>query len=699
MLITAAAVAAVALLSIAGGLGWRKQRVEQGALDEAVTSGRTATARAAEAIEGALKGVPARVVAIRDDLERGTLPPAQVAARLASAFGGDAVVSGYGVAFDKDLLPGTPLFAPYIERGATRGEAPLETDLGALYDYTAYNYGWYRDTLLDGPGWIEANIFPDTGDLVVLYAVPFVRPDDGRRASGVVFAAIALDTINRIVGGLGLGPAGYAFVISPEGKYLVHPRDELVHGQETLFTTAWTSGNATLHTLAVRASQGETGFAESADELTGRGNWTFVQPIPTPGWSVFTVYFGDQFAPNTDWERRELFLIIAFTLGGLWLLIFAGAAHRILAPEAFRWSAAITFTVIVTAGVGAMWVTVARYPPALPERQEVVLDEGAAHQYLVDAGVSATAVMIPTGVFIRSAKIESGDEVSVAGYVWQRFEIGRHDAVPRGFTLPETFDQNRSEIKEVFKQRIDGEERIGWEFKATFRQRFDYSKFPFDRQSVWVRLRPASLASSAAFVPDYGGYDVMNPTFRPGVDSTLIIPGWDVIGSYFDYRLHSYNATLGLPGNDRQASYPELFFNVEMQRKFVGPFVTHVVPLAVTAAMLFALLLISSRREASAGLLGFSAAEIVLGAAALFFVASFQHRSMREELLADTLIYFEYFYFGLYVLIMLVSVNAILFASHMHIKIIEYHDNIVPKLLFWPFCVLAMFVLTFSRFY
>jgi hypothetical protein len=46
------------------------------------------------------------------------------------------------------------------------------------------------------------------------------------------------------------------------------------------------------------------------------------------------------------------------------------------------------------------------------------------------------------------------------------------------------------------------------------------------------------------------------------------------------------------------------------------------VSLAVTAGMLFALLLISSRKEASQGLLGFSATEIVLGAAALFFVAS-----------------------------------------------------------------------------
>src|SRR5690606_24644441 len=139
------------------------------------------------------------------------------------------------------------------------------------------------------------------------------------------------------------------------------------------------------------------------------------------------------------------------------------------------------------------------------------------------------------------------------------------------------------------------------------------------------RLRPASPVSNAVLVPDFDGYAMMNPAFRPGVDAGLVIPGWEVLTSYYDYRLHSYNATLGMAGREGTELYPELYFNVELRRLFIGPFVTYIVPLLVTAAMLFALLLISSRREASEGLLGFSAAEVVLGAAALFFVASFQH--------------------------------------------------------------------------
>ncbi|MGE0445310.1 MAG: hypothetical protein AB7P99_08770, partial [Vicinamibacterales bacterium] len=383
----------------------------------------------------------------------------------------------------------------------------------------------------------------------------------------------------------------------------------------------------------------------------------------------------------------------------LWLLVFAGIAYRVMWPETFHWAWAVTLTVALTIGVAALWTVADRYPPAIPDERTVVLDAASAHQFLEDTAAGATASEVPTGVFVRSVAIESGAEVMVSGFVWQRFEIGRQDGIPRGFMLPETFDPERSYINEIFKQQVGGEEFIGWEFKTAFRQRFDYGTFPFDRQSVWVRMRPDSLASNVVFVHDFGSYEMMNPSFRPGVDSALIVPGWDVMGSYFDYRMHAFNASLGLPGRDGQANYPELYFNVELRRRFLGPFVTHIVPGAVTAAMLFALLLISSRREASEGLLGFSAAEIVLGAAALFFVASFQHSALRESLLADTLIYFEYFYFGLYLLIMLVSINAILFASALHVRLIEYHDNLIPKLTFWPACLAAAFVLTFVRFY
>jgi hypothetical protein len=57
--------------------------------------------------------------------------------------------------------------------------------------------------------------------------------------------------------------------------------------------------------------------------------------------------------------------------------------------------------------------------------------------------------VIPTGVFVRSIAFTSGSEVSVSGYVWQRYDRIRHGHIPRGFSLPETFDPGQSQIDET----------------------------------------------------------------------------------------------------------------------------------------------------------------------------------------------------------------------------------------------------------
>jgi hypothetical protein len=698
VLIVGSIVAAVLLLAIAWGLAWRKTSAERAAADNARAAGQVSSARAGAKVDALTKGVPARVAGIADALAAGTLVSANIAAQLADTLGSDDLVTGYGVAFDRGVLPGSRLLAPYVERSGGRGEPPLETDLGELYDYTEFRYGWFRNALLDGAGWTEANLFPDTGDQVALYVKPFSLPGAGTRTSGIVFAVFSLDVLTTTLGDL-TGAGGYSYLVSHNGQYLVHPRQDLVLSHGSVFATAWEGGNQELHRLAVDALAGRTADAKSTDPVTGRVTWTFVQPVPTTGWSVFTVLFGDRIAPNSNTERRQTFQIVTCAMAGSWLLALAAIAYFVRDSESFHWSWSLSLTIVLCVGIGALWMMADRFPPSISEVRTVVLDEATAHQFVSETDAGATATKIPTGVFIRSINIDSAAEVMVSGFVWQRFEIGRQDNVPRGFMLPETFDPGRSEINEVFKQKSDGEEFIGWEFKAAFRQHFDYGTYPFDRQSAWVRLRPPSLATNVVFIPDYSGYQMMDPAFRPGVDSAIVLPGWDIIGSYFDYRMHSHNASLGLPGREGEIEYPELYFNVEMRRRFLGPFVTHIVPGIVTAAMLFLLLLISSRREASEGMLGFSAAEIVLGAAALFFVASFQHTALRESLMADTVLYFEYFYFGLYLLIMLVSVNAILFASALHVRIIEYHDNLIPKLAFWPACMVVAFLLTFIRFY
>lgn len=264
----------------------------------------------------------------------------------------------------------------------------------------------------------------------------------------------------------------------------------------------------------------------------------------------------------------------------------------------------------------------------------------------------------------------------------------------RGVILVEA---DETELNEVYRADLGDEEVVGWNFNAVFRQHFSYARYPFDRQEIWVRMRPAELRAPAALVPDFTAFDVPNPSTLPGVMQNLVLPGWDVIGSFFDYREHRYSTGFGI---DASAVVPELHFNVAVRRQFLGPFIANLVPVVVTLGMLFGILVISSKTEDSRlEWLGFKAMDVVLGCSALFFVASFQHVSLREALQSPGVFYFEHFYFTLYIAIMLVSVNGIVFAAHTGIRLFDYRDNLIPKLAFWPVYLTVLLALTLMVLY
>ena len=69
------------------------------------------------------------------------------------------------------------------------------------------------------------------------------------------------------------------------------------------------------------------------------------------------------------------------------------------------------------------------------------------------------------------------------------------------------------------------------------------------------------------------------------------------------------------------------------------------------------------------------------------------------SLASPVLMYFEYFYFTVYLAILLVSINAILFAAQFGIRAVEHRENIIPKLVFWPLWTACMFGITYVALY
>jgi hypothetical protein len=457
--------------------------------------------------------------------------------------------------------------------------------------------------------------------------------------------------------------------------------------------------------MAVRATKGERGSILSFEPLTGDSDWMFFEPVPTTGWAVVTVFPRSAFELDAGTQRHLLFLIV-FT--GLVTLALAGSTVvRMTRLDAASrlWTDAAILALMLSAGVGVLWWVADRHPASTGESGRPLVDRDGVEQYLHAngtrdrTGVLRPVVRIPTGVYVRSIAFQSSTDVTVTGFIWQRYADGVHDGIARGFAMPEADTITDKQVTEWYRTKAGGEERIGWQFIVKLREHFSYARYPFDRQEVWLRLRPADLRSDLVLVPDFDGYPIMAPGALPGVSRDLVLPGWEATSAFFDYRLHSYNTDFGLRKLRAYDDAPELYFNVSLRRLFLGPFVSSIVPLSVAVAMIFGVLVISTRRDKSSSLFGFSAESSLRSAAALFFVVSFQHVALRNSLASPVLMYFEYFYFAVYLAILLVSVNAILFAAQLGIRPIEHRENLIPKVLFWPLWTAAVFVITYVALY
>ena len=691
VLVTAGALS----VGLAGVLAWDDLTLQHRMAAQAIATTGPGVAAAAQDLDTRLRSVMPLVTRTADQLSSGQLTAPGLPAWFHAELTGHALLSGFGVAYEPYAeAPGTRLYAPYLER---QGRSFQLTDIATWYDYTQFQYRWYGDPILEGAMW-KAPLFPlHSARPVAMYCVPFYKPGPrtpDEEPAGLVFATVSLRTLVGSLRGLRAGTSGYSFIFSRQGVYLSHPRADLVRDRQTVFETAWRRNDTALNSMAIRAIKGEHGYVGSHDELTGQSSWIFYAPVPTTGWTLAAVVFQDDFQPSADHQRHQLFAVVFLAVLGIVLMVAAPLLVRYEAP-AVVWSVVAAVSLLLAAGIGTLWWISYRYPTQLRDARVKVFDTSATDAFLRrlggPAGGAAPLIRIPTGVYVKSIEFQSSSDVTVSGYVWQKYLKGVDDGVPRGFVMPEA----ENPVIQQVSDRTDGNrEVIDSHFTAVFRQEFSYRDYPLDRQAVWVRLRPAGFDQHVVLVPDFASYQIMNPRASPGVAGDLILPGWTVTGSNFDYRVQRYDTSFGIPGFDGPAGRPELYFDVDIRRDFLGPFISNIVPLIVTASMLFALLLTGTEEERRSMLSGFTALDVVLGTAALFFVVSFQHIALRNRLASPGLMYFEYFYFITYLALMLVSINAILFASSQRPRLIHFRDNLLPKVLYWPLYTGLLFLAT-----
>jgi hypothetical protein len=336
-----------------------------------------------------------------------------------------------------------------------------------------------------------------------------------------------------------------------------------------------------------------------------------------------------------------------------------------------------------------------------------LIDEQATETFLREnwekrSDTKAGILKLKTGIFIQSLEFFNSTEVNLTGYIWQHYTDGIHDAIKPapgevGFILPEQVNSGGDiSPKESYRYRTGDDEVIGWYFEATLRQPFKYNTYPFDHKTVWVRMWPKEFSANIVLVPDFQAYEKTGLKDIFGIEKDIVLGTWERQNTYFDYKLTEYDTNFGISHYIGQKGFPELHYNFVVKRKFENAFIVHLLPLFLVAALLFASMLTVSVKDSLTEKMGFSTSGFIGACSALFFVVLLAHIQLREQFAGTTIVYIEYFYILIYALLVLATVNTFLFSIHADrwSNIIVYDDNLIAKVLFWPFLLGSMILIT-----
>jgi len=660
------------------------------------------TAAATQHIDALLREAVSTVQSIAAGLSEGKLTKDTALARTRNALETHAHFYGSTVTYKPFAFDAKRrLYSAYYYKKNGRAEY---LQLDTVYDYTKPEYDWFGPALQNGALWTQPYYDDAARTYMVTYSAPFYGTEKGsgqRVPVGVVTMDISMDEIRRIIESLDLGPSGFGALVSEKGVYLYHPNSELVLARKTLLQVANEQGDKDRLALAGRIDRHESGVIDHQSTTTGLSAWLIYAPVPSTGWSLQNTFIKDDLPWDLDQQRHQLIQITIALL--VFLVPFSALLVRAHTGVNSRlWALSVITAILLLVGIGRLWNISLNYD-SRGRREGIRISDKATLANVMNTYIRACAerhteppIYIPTGVFIESASFTAANDLSLTGYLWQKYALGADDALTRGFMISDATSLN---VTENYRQKDGKSEVVRWYFTCTIRQYIDHSKYPLEQEKLGLRILHKDLDHNVVLVPDLAAYKLASPTSLPGLEKSLVLPGWKLTQSFFELRNKQYETNFGLERTLSKENFPSLYFNIMIKRVFVDAFISNLTALIIVTILLFTLLMIAIKDERLVGFMQAGSGRVLNICVAMFFVIAFSHIDIRRKIAAEEVFYLEYFYFLIYLTMLWISVNSVLFAMGKKIKLIQFRDNLISKLLFWPVLLGMLFVISVITFH
>lgn len=582
----------------------------------------------------------------------------------------------------------------YVSLHYSRFHGDVKQHKLAGYDNQSAQFNWYHNAITGNALWSEPYYEPANKALMVTYSVPFYASKSaqqrGEAALGVVSSSVELDLLTLSLKQLDLGLGGYGVLFSAQQSLISHPVFSHVLEMDTLQVLASEPEFAYLNKLTSCFENSLDYRFFNGETLSNDEHYAACTKVPHTNWTLITRMSADMFEMDKDKRRQNNIHIVAWSAA---VVIFIILLLTQLGKLSWAQNNVILSSTLIVCTI--LVLDYARSFKSIEKADNLVITAQAQRDAFTAsyqnklAKIHSTAPeYVKTGLYVESLEFVNAKNVHLTGHAWQKLTPEQQTKITPHLSFNHTVN---STITEAYRRTLDdGSLLVGWHFAIETRQQLDYSKYPFDHKSIEVSFNQAELGGNVILIPDLDAYEKLSKIDNPAVTHNIVLDEWQLKTGYFKYRFERYNTNFGLDTFYNQSNSPELTYTINLEREFVGPFVTTLLPVMVMVCLLYACVV--SMKYTPYG-------DLRNNITAVVFTILLAHYSIREHLQIDEVVYFEVFYFLLY----LVS-SVFMLIAHQYYKAQEKRgDGLVYKQLanvwFWPVITISIFVITILTYY
>lgn len=632
---------------------------------------------------------------LANKISRGEIPKVKIRQALSKMIKSNENIYGGAITFapfsyDKDKR----LYSVYYSKSGQNGELEY-LQLSDIYDYTTPEYDWYVEPMKKGNQWSEP-YWDDAGKtFMVTYSAVFYKKESktGKEyPNGVVTVDISMVQMKNIIESLDLGNGGFGTLTTKKGNYIYHPNYDYVRLHKNIKEIATENNDKIMLEVINNINKNENGVVDYINQATQQDAWLFYEPM-TIDWSLQTTFFLDDLSLNITFLRHKLIQIITSTI----LFLFLFLTLFLLRDRAFTqrraWNSSLIISLTLLLGIGLIWNLALFFDSSKEEQGIRVWNHTTLNQIMNDINQKHTEkfldppIYIPTGIYIESIDIIDHKVLSIVGRLWQKYPKKTIDNQIIGFHFADATEFSNTKID----SRIIGDYKIiNWNFKAHLNLNLNLSKYPLEINKLKIKIEPNQIEQSVVLIPNLESYKLRIATQLPGISKNLSLDGWKLTETVCTFNKIERMVNFGIKRNFDQETLPSLNFEISIKRMFINAFISNLTPLIISLLILFSMLFLP---------LSINISTILSISVSVFFVVVLSHLSIRENLKINEMFYLEYFFFIVYLIIMLIPINAFRNLLHVHSDFFEYKNGLFPKILFWPTVLIIFYIVTALVFY